>query len=238
MIQRVLKAFGYRLQSIPKDIALKNGINDETGGDDISLPSRITVDTIIDVGVAGGTPWLYRQFPDQKLILVEPLNVVPSLMNLIEGRDYEMFECAVGSKQGDVTINYDKTRPSLSSVKSRTQLTQRKGHEIVSKTVPVRTLDSILAESKFPNQNLGLKIDTEGYELEVLKGSVNLLKKCQFIVCEASVAKRFEDSYSFSELIQFMAENGFRLSNILRFNVGSNGVVRMVDVLFEPIGGN
>jgi FkbM family methyltransferase len=236
IIQKMLGLAGLRLVKVPRQ-SLKSLIrnNTETGGNEVEFPKYNDVETIIDVGVSGGTPWLYKRFPTQGLILVEPLNVVSELGDMLKGRNYEMYECAVGASEGEIVINFDVARPSLSSVLDRTELTSRDGHRLEKRTVQMRTLDSLISETSFPTEKIGLKIDTEGFELDVLKGSVKTLPKCEFVVCEASIEKRFEESYEFSDLILFMADNGFKLKKILRFAVDINNVVRMADVLFEPV---
>ncbi len=214
-----------------KEPSLSTG--DETGGSAGELPAHINADVIIDVGVAGGTPWLYERFPHAKLVLIEPLNVVESLSNNLQDRDYTMFECAAGSANGQIEINYDLQRPSLSSVHERTPLTAR-DHIIEKKIVEVRPIDDIMEEVGDGQSPVGLKIDTEGFEFEVLKGAARTLSRCTFVVCEVSIAKRFFGSYEFSELVSWMYNNGFFVSKVLHFAVDENSVIRMADMLFEP----
>lgn len=205
------------------------------GGEYLTLNRTFDVDTIIDVGVAGGTPWLYNQYPTQNLILVEPLNEFPNLSDALRGRRYELYQCAAGSQSGEATIIVDQTRPSLSSLKTRTPLTHRASHQLEKRIVPMRRLDDILDDSAFPLKDLGLKIDTEGAELDVLKGAVRTLTHCKFVVCEVSIAKRFEDSYDYSEMIEFMSKQNFKVSQTLNFGVDRQNVVRLANILFEPI---
>ena len=233
LIQRISNIMGLKLVKVPRRSFFPNNLG--TGDGDVDLPDYSGIDTIIDIGVAGGTPWLYNQFPTQNLILVEPLNVFDTLPDSLKNRSYEIHECAAGAQEGVIEINYDRTRPSLSSVLERTALTKRENHIIEKKSVPVKPLDSIMQESKFSTRKLGLKIDTEGFELEILKGAKQTLKKCAFVVCEASIGKRFENSYDFSELVVFMADQGFTLKKMLRVTVNKDNSVKMADVLFEPV---
>lgn len=225
--QRVLRLFGFRLVRVPRQSFWDAGVKIE------GLPEYPDLETIIDVGVAGGTPWLYAAYPKQNLLLVEPLNVVDSLNNLIKDRDYEMFECAVGAAEGEIEIAYDMTMPARSSVNARTELTENRTHTVVKRTVPLRTLDSLVAESRFGSGRLGLKIDAEGFELEILKGATETLARTDFVVCEVSAAKRFEDSYDFSELIVYLHSMGFAVSRILHAMPDGNGIIRFADLLFE-----
>lgn len=232
VLNRMLSLVNLKLVRLETEEATpaKSGI----GGERITLPEYPGVETIIDVGVAGGTPWLYDRFKTQHLILVEPLNVVSTLQERLSGRSYEIHECAAAAAEGHLEMNFDVTQPSLSSLLERTKLTKRAGHRIERRVVPARTIDSIVAKTRFPTSRVGLKIDSEGFELEVLKGSTATLKKCAFVVCEASIERRFEHSYDFSDLVVFMQQRNFTVRKILDVGADRQGVVRMVDVLFEP----
>ncbi len=54
-----------------------------------------------------------------------------------------------------------------------------------------------------------MKIDTEGFELEVIKGATKTLKKTEFVIAEVSAKRRFQGSYRFSELIAALGKQGF-----------------------------
>ena len=55
----------------------------------------------------------------------------------------------------------------------------------------------------------GLKIDTEGFDYQVIQGARNFLRETQFVIAEVNVAKRYEGGYSFAEFIAIRDENGF-----------------------------
>ncbi len=54
---------------------------------------------------------------------------------------------------------------------------------IEKRSVDVTTLDELLGNEKGLG-NLGIKLDTEGYELEAIKGAGEILKKTKFVLSE------------------------------------------------------
>src|SRR5262245_61451647 len=121
--------------------------------------------TVIDVGVAFGTPALYRNYPDAKFFLVEPVpECAPILKRLATTLNAEVFPMAAGATEGSVEF-FVHTDISGSS-----RFRQWEGELMDGRvcSVPVRRLDSLV---KLPlARPCLLKIDTQGAELEVLEG--------------------------------------------------------------------
>ena len=55
-----------------------------------------------------------------------------------------------------------------------------------------------------------IKIDTEGYELEVLKGAKDILDKTNYILFEHHYDDMIIKNYSFSDMHHFLKENNFK----------------------------
>jgi len=171
--------------------------------------------TVIDVGAAEGTPPLLEAFPTAKFILIEPLVEYQEPLRDVQAKyDCKVFFCAAGASPGEAQLQVSLDDPQKSSFSVRTALTKR-NHKFSARTVPVRTLDDIAAECGELPRPILLKVDTEGHELETLKGSTALLKRVDVIIAEASVANRFENGYRFEELVSFMAARGFRFTDVL-----------------------
>lgn len=183
------------------------------------------VESVIDVGVMEGTFILYNSFPNANLFLIDPLIESQQMVQFrLTDRDYKFFNCAVGNKEGHIQIDVQSNLRESSILKRVTRLkpvTQRK--------INIKKLDSLL-----PQMQLGktlLKVDTEGYELNVLRGAKETIKKCNYIICETNVRPRFENSYKFEDMILFMLENKFRLKAILNAPKSLN----CIDILFERV---
>lgn len=209
--------------------------NINVGGDDLDLSCiKNTPTFIIDVGVSAGTPWLYESFPNANYVLIDPLNVVDELDVYVSKINYQFHEVALASEDGGVlTINMDVEQPALSSILPLSKHNER-GHELRKIEVKKRRLDTLLIEEyseQISSNTCLLKIDTEGYELEILKGSTEVLKHIDYLICEVSVYERFENGYTLLDLLSFLDKNGFMLSEVLRF-AKLNGKVVIGDMFF------
>ena len=83
-------------------------------------------------------------------------------------------------------------------------------------TYPMRTLDSVLAEAGLGGADL-LKLDVQGYELEVLKGAAETLVGTEVVLMEVSLLRVNEGAPLLADVLQFMAERGFRAYDICSF---------------------
>jgi len=106
---------------------------------------------------------------------------------------------------------------------------QREDYKLTKKIyIDVDKLDNILKNEIISGTTL-LKIDTEGFELDVLKGSEELLKKINYCIVEIRLQKI--KTYNPSEMIKFLLNNEFYWDKILKVYYAKEGV-DFIDVLF------
>jgi FkbM family methyltransferase len=176
---------------------------------------------IIDVGVADGSPDLYARFPGAYLDLFEPHpdyheHIATTVLAKRSGR---LHPVALGREEGLATL-FLKGRTGSSLV-----------HDFGrgSVLVPVRRLDSMLKETDIARPSL-LKIDTEGYELAVLRGAEGLFAALDCVVVEMHFSK--PDQYDPNDVIEYLAARGFVMSEMLDFHVRDRRVV-CADLVFR-----
>lgn len=105
--------------------------------------------TVIDIGVATGTPWLY-QFPEAKLVLVEPNpEFATDLERIKSAYQADILPYAAGVETGVLPLKVDINAPSSSSFYDVTtdiqSYWQRRGYDrpVEPRHVDVRPLDEI-----------------------------------------------------------------------------------------------
>ena len=108
-------------------------------------------------------------------------------------------------------------------------------HVTETRSVPIEMLDDVIGGLDLPQPYL-LKVDTEGWELEVLKGAAETLKHTSVLITETSVAPRFVDGYRCIDLLNVVSDLGFDLETILTADPDRNGVVRFADLRFRNRG--
>jgi len=162
--------------------------------------------TVIDVGVAYGTPDLYAAFPTSKFYLVEPLKEFePDLQRLQSTYDTEYVLAAAGAAKGEVTLNIHADPRQTTSL-ARAAIDRR--------VVPVVTVDQVLAGRDLRPPVL-LKIDTEGQELSVLQGAIETLHKVDLVILETRLISYVDGLPEIADIMEYMTNEHFSLYDIL-----------------------
>jgi len=198
------------------------------------FPNGARIETVFDIGANTGQTavQLVRHFPKSRIYSFEP---VPSTFQALvrNTKNYGNVEpicCALGAARGAGKM----TAESL-SVGNRlvvdAESTASAGGLL---EVPVDTVDAFCTERKIQRVNL-LKIDTEGYEMSVLKGALNLLteKRIDFILAECDFSRRAGEPHGdFIEISQHLSAFGFKVVSFYTGGVDDLGWV-WGDVLFR-----
>ena len=100
--------------------------------------------------------------------------------------------------------------------------------------VPVTTLDDYCASAKIQSVYL-LKIDVQGFELEVLRGAGATLPRVDHVLVESAIRPLYEGAARFTEVVDFMRDAGFHLMAMRQWHRG-NHVLMETDMLFRRDG--
>jgi FkbM family methyltransferase len=184
--------------------------------------------TVIDVGVATGTPELYEGLPAARLVLVEPVEEWREAMEAIaRTRPTHIEIAAAGPQDGEIEISVHRA-PVCSSM-----LGDRRGDAgQPTRTVPMRRLDAIVAQAGAPGPYV-IKADVEGAELEVLEGAGALLEQTEMVLLEVSLFELVPGTPQLAEVVGWMHAHGFAVADVYNgHNRLLDGSLAQVDIAF------
>lgn len=182
--------------------------------------------TIVDVGAFQGE-WsrTVRQiWPNCRLLMVEP-NVTgqPELVGIAKELDAELIGELLGA-ENDLTVPFN-VMGSGSSI-----MPERSGVPRTTEQRRLRTLDSLLRNVRGPGL---LKIDAQGYELQILKGAAQVLPSFELVLLEIAVIEVNEGAPLLDEVVRFMKERGFVTYDIWQIHRRPlDGALNQVDLAF------
>ena len=225
VIQKIFNNFGYVVKKVDslaleelkrKGHFITGDVNSRFKDWDQSynLPE---IDTLIDIGVGpNGTEDLYRCFKNAELILFDPLDEVRDYVNkLSKRRKVTFFQSALGKEDNiEKNINIQKDL-GLSTFLDFNEMIEHKSNISDIKKVKIQKLDTILKD-KEKLKRIGIKIDVEGFELDVILGATETLKNTKFVIAE--VRHNYESLkgvYKLHEFVNAMSKNNFTLTKIL-----------------------
>jgi FkbM family methyltransferase len=197
------------------------------------------IDTVLDVGANVG------QFGESlrangyrgKIISFEPILSVHRILAAKASADgnWQTHNFALGDAASETTINVTDYSTFSSILPQTVAATQFDDTAAVthSESIKVRTLDDCCPALA---GNPLLKIDTQGYERQVLGGARHALPMMKAVLMELPIIRLYEGIWRFHEAIEFMAEIGFVPAQIHPVNYHSVDTVSLVEVdcLFRP----
>jgi len=185
---------------------------------------------LFDVGANTGqtVSTLRSYFPSGKVYAFEPGTAFAELKRKYEGvADVELENAGLGAFVQTVDFHIN----SLSDMSSVYALgTEGWGTiETVTK-INLRTVDSYCQDKSIQYLTL-LKSDTQGYDLEVLRGAEQMLPRIHFVLLEVNFSALYEGLPSFDKIFAYMNDRNFKLVKFFSPHYDDAGMT-MADVLF------
>lgn len=180
------------------------------------------IDILFDVGANVGqyANDARREGYKGKIISFEPLPEAHKKLSKNSQKDplWIVHErIALGSKRGAGIINVSENSYSSSFLKiTQRLLSNTPDTRYVKKiNVGVTTLDSVFNSYVKKSNKVFLKIDTQGFESEVLKGSIKNLRNISGIQLELSTEALYEKQKTYEYFLTFLKKYNFRLWSII-----------------------
>jgi FkbM family methyltransferase len=185
---------------------------------------------IVDVGAFIGdwTVMARRLFPEARVLMVEPQpNRAPALQAVAARLPDVRFASALLGATPAPAVTFFQNE-TVSSVLEEPD----NPSAAAVLTLPMTTLDAVVAESGFGAPDF-LKLDVQGYELEVLRGASSALAGAEVVLLEVNLIPINKGAPLLAETTAFMAARGFRAYDICsEIRRPLDGALWQTDMLF------
>ena len=228
VLQRIARSQGMDLQ--PRR---------EFPGDMARFLALQSVDLVLDVGAASGMygKRLREGGFEGRICSFEPLKDAHLALEKASAADpgWTCRRLALGAAPGTAKINVSGNSDSSSL------LPMRKRHEesypvatyIATETVELSTVDNVWGDVVRPGERVFLKLDVQGYEMEVLRGAPRALPLLHGLQVELSLVPLYETAPAWTEVITYLQGLGFYVALLQpAFDDPKTGEVLQVDGIF------
>ncbi len=188
------------------------------------------IDMVFDVGANTGQYYQYLRKEVGYQGLIVSFEPTPNLARLLKEKavhekSWVIEDAALGSESGEFEFNVMENtelnsfrNPSHDETKLFVDLNVVR-EKVMVKT---RTIDEIYKEiiQKYGKKNVYLKVDTQGFDMEVLKGAYDTLDKIPALQVEVSVVPIYYDAPTYKDIVSYLEERNFVMSGIFPNNEG------------------
>ncbi len=181
-----------------------------------ALLRRLQVDCVLDVGAFTGT--YGRMLRDLgyrgRIVSFEPASENFELLaREVEGDSaWEARRVAVGSAAGTLELRLTGS-PGSNSLLVPNAYALGEMHRIFkergSETVEVITVDDVFDEATRGAGSVFLKIDTQGFDLEVIRGAAATLERLAAVQVELALQRTYEGQPGYLDFLAELDERGF-----------------------------
>ena len=179
---------------------------------------RFDIDLVFDVGANGG------QFASglrdvgylEQIVSFEPLSAASQSLSACAAGDakWQVHQRgAIGDFDGEIEINVagNSVSSSVLPMMEAHASASVKSAYVGSEKVPIFRLDSVTPGYMSATSRAFLKIDTQGFEWQVLDGASETLASAQGILCELSLVPLYEGQRLWLDMIKRIEHEGFTL---------------------------
>ena len=228
---KFIKKFGY----------LSKFSDEHCSGIDLSydISSNVPIKdikTAFDIGASIGsmTSKIISTFPFARIYSFEPYSVsFEKLKNSFQtNKNVIVNKKAMSNVSGKFKM-YIKKDTGYNSLSELSNIPDVNNNEIFE-MVEIITIDKYCEQNNIDQIDF-LKIDTEGLELKVLEGAINLLnnRKIRYIFAECTFDKEYVQNTYFEALYQFLKKYDFKLRAIYdQSTFGNTSYISSVNALF------
>lgn len=185
-----------------------------TGRDRFKWLQNLGLKTVLDVGAHQGESAVFfsKILPEAQIYCFEPVaeNFFRLGKKLRDRSRLHLYNCALGSRDGQQEIFANRHSPSSSILKVDTLGCEAFPFIEEKQTEPIEVLKlDTFSHQHALSEEILLKIDVQGYEKEVILGAAKILPRIKIIILETSFAQLYEGQPLFPEIYGCLKDRGF-----------------------------
>lgn len=206
----------------------------------VSALKFANADILFDIGANEGQ--FAREIREHgyrgRIVSFEPLSSVRKrlLSYVSQDHSWEVHDqSAIGDRDGEIEINISSNSVS-SSVLPMLELhsdAAKASAYIDSETVPIVMLDTVAVRYLSQESKLFIKVDTQGFEWQVLDGADETLRQTQGLLCELSLVPLYDGQRLWRDIVDRLDAEGFMLWALQSvFSDPKTGQILQMDGIF------
>jgi FkbM family methyltransferase len=210
LIKQWLRGRGLQVSKYPKEDLERRLI----------IMRNFQIDTILDVGANIGQYALgLRDHGYQgRIISFEPLQKAFAQLQLAAAgdRNWILNNYALGEEASNSVINVAGNSVSSSILNMLPAHVQSapESQYVTTEEIEIKTVDAVYSTFCGDSNSVMMKIDTQGYEKNVIDGATESMKKIKVIQLEMSMIPLYENEMLYVEMIDYLDARGFQLFSL------------------------
>lgn len=213
----------------------------QMGASTRNLLERTACDLVVDVGANVGdyARSIRRLGYDGRIVSFEPDPRTAEKLRRAAATDplWEVRAEALGSDKGrrSLLVATESQLSSFLPASPAGHQTFRELQGTVAEEVAIARLDDVLTEIGEASERVFLKVDTQGWEMEVLRGAERTLERTVGLLIELVLRPTYEGSPDYLDVLDWLRKRGFGPADFDRVWQDQHGLLAEMDCLFGRV---
>ena len=179
---------------------------------------RNRVGTVLDVGANEGQFVKVARvlFPAAPVLAFEPNPRLTDCLRELLSNSGAVYPIACGREAATMPLHLTKFSPAASLLPATSlrlpDFPAAETEEVID--VQVERLDQVVPRHASAPKPFLLKLDVQGFELEVLHGATGILPDVIAVLCEVNAVDFYEGQAGFEEIYSFLRQHNYRLIDL------------------------
>lgn len=201
---------GYQIKNYPDKYLVRR----------MKIVNHYNINTLFDIGANNGMYAIsMRKLGFKgKIISFEPLKSVYKELEKVSSKDKKWIvnNYALGNEdtKGIINIAGNSFSSSILNMLPAHLNSAPKSKYIAQEAIEIKKVDSIFDSFRNSEDNVMLKIDTQGFEKNVIDGANDSLSNIKVIQLEMSLVQLYENEMLYMDMINYLDKKGFQLFSL------------------------